>query len=184
MARDIAVNGRFLARRVTGVERYGREILRYIGDNSRVISTRPQGWRGHAWEQFLLPTRLSPRSVLWSPANTGPLLVRNQALTIHDLNPLEHPDWFRASFAGWYRLFLPILVRRVSKIFTPSEHVKQKVIKRFGLRNVTVTPTALCSRFTSTMNMASGNLSIARMPSRFLSSRANSRRIADCSCLP
>jgi glycosyltransferase involved in cell wall biosynthesis len=77
---------------------------------------------------------------LWSPANTGPLIIRNQALTIHDLSPLEHPEWFRASFAAWYRLFLPILARRVRKVFTPSEYVKQKVIRRFGIKNVTITP--------------------------------------------
>jgi glycosyltransferase involved in cell wall biosynthesis len=80
---------------------------------------------------------------LWSPANTGPLTVRNQALTIHDLSPLEHPEWFRASFAAWYRLFLPILARRVRKVFTPSEYVKQQVTRRFGVTNVIVTPNGI-----------------------------------------
>jgi glycosyltransferase involved in cell wall biosynthesis len=136
----IVVNGRFRARRVTGVERHGREILRYFGNGIRLESTRRQGWRGHAWEQFVLPARLAHGSILWSPANTGPLLVRDQALTIHDLSPLEHPEWFRPGFAAWYRLFLPALARRVRKVFTPSEYVKQKVMRRFGIRNVTVTP--------------------------------------------
>jgi glycosyltransferase involved in cell wall biosynthesis len=143
MTRDttsqVVINGRFLARRVTGVERHGREILRYIGSNSRVESTQRQGGIGHAWEQFILPTKLSSHSALWSPANTGPLIIRDQALTIHDLTPLEHPEWFRARFAGWYRLFLPILARRVRKVFVPSEYVKQKVMRRFGIENVTVT---------------------------------------------
>ena len=134
------VNGRFLARRVTGVERYGREILRCIGSSVRVESTRRQGWSGHTWEQFILPAKLPRDSVLWSPANTGPVLVRDQALTIHDLSPLEHPEWFRESFAVWYRLFLPILAKRVRKVFTPSEYVKQKVMRRFGITNVIVTP--------------------------------------------
>jgi glycosyltransferase involved in cell wall biosynthesis len=145
---QVVINGRFLARRVTGVERYGREILQCIGNKPalsagegyRVESTRQQGWTGHAWEQFVLPTKLDQRSILWSPANTGPLMIHNQALTIHDLSPLEHPEWFRTNFAVWYRLFLPLLARRVQKVFTPSEYVKQKVIKRFGIRNVTVTP--------------------------------------------
>jgi glycosyltransferase involved in cell wall biosynthesis len=77
---------------------------------------------------------------LWSPANTGPLIIRNQVLTIHDLSPLEHPEWFRRSFSTWYRLFLPILAKRVPKVFTPSEYVRKKVLKRFGIRDVTVTP--------------------------------------------
>jgi glycosyltransferase involved in cell wall biosynthesis len=145
MTHSVVVNGRFLARRVTGVERYGREILRYIGEDCRLESTRHQGWRGHAWEQFILPLKMNRDSILWSPANTGPLMVRDQALTIHDLSPLEHPEWFRAGFAAWYRLFLPPLAKRVQKIFVPSEYVRQKVIRRFGIRNVTVTPNGVDS---------------------------------------
>jgi len=139
-ASQVVINGRFLARRITGVERYGREILRYIGNNSRVESTRRQGLPGHAWEQFVLPIKLNGNSILWSPANTGPLVIGDQVLTIHDLSPLEHPEWFGESFAAWYRLFLPILARRVRKVFAPSEYVKQKVMRRFGIENVTITP--------------------------------------------
>ncbi len=142
MRRNIVVNGRFLTRRVTGVERYAREVLRHIGGSCRVEkpATALGGVTGHAWEQFILPRRLNPDSILWSPANTGPLLIRNQALTVHDLSPLEHPEWFQASFAMWYRLFLPILAKRVQVIFTPSEYVKRKVMARFGIKNVIVTP--------------------------------------------
>ena len=142
MPREIVINGRFLGRRVTGVERYGREILSYLGDRCAV--ERPasvsSGFTGHAWEQFVLPRKLSLRSILWSPANTGPLVISNQALTIHDLSPLDHPEWFLGTFAGWYRLFLPILAKRVKIVFTPSEHVKQQVSSRFGIKNVVVTP--------------------------------------------
>src|SRR5262245_43297500 len=113
MTRDIVINGRFLSRPITGVERYGRGIIEYIGQNYRVEKTRRNGLVGHAWEQFILPTKLSSESVLWSPANTGPLAIRNQALTIHDLSPQEHPQWFQRSFAIWYRLFLPVLAKRV-----------------------------------------------------------------------
>ena len=88
MSREIVINGRFLSRPVTGVERYGREILRLIGDRFRIeepIRTM-NGWLGHAWEQFILPSRIDTQSVLWSPANTGPLPIRNQALMIYDLS--------------------------------------------------------------------------------------------------
>ena len=141
MTRDIVVNGRFLSRRVTGVERYGCEILSLLGDRCRVERSRLvlNGIQGHAWEQFILPRALNPESILWSPANTGPLAVRNQALTIHDLSPLEHPEWFIKGFAAWYRLFLPILAKRVRLIFTPSEYVRQKVMARFKVKNVIVT---------------------------------------------
>ena len=140
MTRDIVINGRFLSRPVTGVERYGQEILQLFRGSYRVEKTRSNGLAGHAWEQFVLPAKLKSKSILWSPANTGPLLIRNQALTIHDLSPLEHPEWFRKSFAMWYRLFLPMLARQVRVIFTPTEHVKQKVLRRFSAKRVIVTP--------------------------------------------
>ena len=145
MTREIVVNGRFLSRRATGVERYGREILSLIRDRCRVeISGRTlNGVMGTAWEQFSLPRRLNPESILWSPANSGPLMVRNQVLTIHDVSPLEHPEWFKPGFALWYRLFLPVLAKRVLKIFTPSEYVKQKIKSRFGIENVLVTPNSV-----------------------------------------
>jgi glycosyltransferase involved in cell wall biosynthesis len=94
---------------------------------------------GHVWEQFILPRRVNSRSILWSPANTGPLWVSNQILTIQDLSPLEHPEWFQANFAAWYRLLLPLLVKRVRKILVPSKYVKYKVAARFGVDNILVT---------------------------------------------
>jgi len=106
----------------------------------RVERTRWRGVPGHLWEQVALPRKVSRGSVLWSPANTGPLPARNQALTIHDLSPLEHPEWFNKAYSTWYRLFLPILARKVQVIFTPSEYVKQQVMKRFGIEKVVVTP--------------------------------------------
>jgi glycosyltransferase involved in cell wall biosynthesis len=140
MTHDIVVNGRFLSRHITGVERYGHEILRCIGGSYRLSETRLNGITGHAWEQFILPAKIRSNSILWSPANTGPLIVLNQALTIHDLSPLEHPEWFKKSFAMWYQLFLPILAKRVRAIFTPSTYAMQKVVARFGVKNVIVTP--------------------------------------------
>jgi len=57
-ASQVVVNGRFLTRRITGVERYSREILRCLGNSPWVESTRRQGWKGVTWEQFILPQKL------------------------------------------------------------------------------------------------------------------------------
>ena len=137
---EIVVNGRFLSRRVTGVERYGRGVLACIGHEYRVEATHVNGWRGHLWEQFILPQSLNPRSVMWSPANTGPVVVRNQVLTIHDLSPLEHPEWFHSSFARWYRLLLPALLHRVRAILTPSDFVRKKIMQKYRTNKIFVTP--------------------------------------------
>ena len=140
MTRNIVINGRFLSRRITGVERHGREIVHLFRDNYRLETTRVNGVAGHIWEQFVLPTKIKSESILWSPANTGPLSIRNQALTIHDLSPLEHPEWFKKSFAAWYRLYLPLLAKQVRIIFAPSEHVRKNVMRRFKVNHVLVTP--------------------------------------------
>jgi len=138
---NLIVNGRFLSRRVTGVERYAGEILRQLKDRPRVV--RPEKWvyglQGHFWEQIIFPGLVSSDQLLWSPANTGPLGVARQVLTVHDLSPLEHPEWFRASFALWYRLLLPVLATRVQWIVSPSEFVRAKLMRRFGLSAERVT---------------------------------------------
>lgn len=135
MSREVIINGRFLSRRMTGVERYGFELIRRMHGPLRVVQPRARmpAVLGHAWEQMVLPGRVEPEAVLWSPANTGPLAVRNQILTVHDLSPLEHPEWFRPAFAGWYRLLLPLLIGRVRRVLVPSMHVRQKILVRFGL---------------------------------------------------
>jgi glycosyltransferase involved in cell wall biosynthesis len=132
---NILVNGRFLSRQVTGVERYGHEIMRRLPVEPRVA--RPyrdaQGAKGHAWEQFILPGQIRSGEVLWSPANTGPLAVNNQVLSLLDLSSLEHPEWYALAFARWYYFLLPWLVRRVKQVVVPSEKVRQKVLYRFRL---------------------------------------------------
>ena len=132
---QVVINARFLSRRITGVERYAREVTRRLGE--RVAQRAPakgiQGLAGHLWEQVSLPASLSWKSVLWSPANTGPLRVANQVLTIHDLSPIDHPEWFKPAFAAWYRYFLPRLSRRVLKVIADSEFTRQRLAAACGL---------------------------------------------------
>jgi glycosyltransferase involved in cell wall biosynthesis len=149
MTQNIAVNGRFEGRRITGVERYASEILRCLGDQVRIIKPRHglRGLRGHLWEQFLLPFLVSKNEILWSPANSGPLAVSHQVATIQDLSPLEHPEWFRADFAAWYRLFLPILARRVRRVLVSSHYVKNMMEVRLGVKNAFVTSAGVDGKF-------------------------------------
>ena len=132
---SVIVNGRSLAHQMTGVGRYATEILHCLGDRVRIVrpAGNARGALGHVWEQFTLPGLVTGQSILWSPANTGPLSILNQVLTVHDLSPLEHPEWFKPAFAAWYRLFLPILIRRVKCVITPSDHVRRKILSRFHL---------------------------------------------------
>ncbi len=132
---SIVINARFVARRVTGVERYGREVARRLGEGARWVapSARWPGWAGHVWEQFFLPGAVRGGEVLWSPANTGPLRVRNQVVTIHDLAVLDHPEWFRPGFVLWYRVMWPLLARRVRRIITVSAFSAARIRARLGV---------------------------------------------------
>lgn len=135
MSLAIVVNGRCLHRPVTGVERYTTEMLACLADRVRVVARpRPAGGiGGHLWEQVRLPLLVGRHELLWSPANTGPLAVSRQVVTVHDVSPLDHPEWFHPGFAAWYRLLLPALARRVRRIITDSSFSRARILERLRL---------------------------------------------------
>lgn len=141
MAGEIVVNGRFEGQRVTGTERYAIEVLRCLSPRANVVKP-PQalaGLSGDLWEQLLLPRKVGEARLLWSPTGSGPLAVSRQALTIHDLSVLDHPEWFDPNFRFWRRMFLPRLARRARVVLTSSEYSRRSIIKRFGLAEEAVT---------------------------------------------
>lgn len=154
------VNTRFVNMRTTGVQRSAREIVgrllaedpgggefRLVAPPSPGLSAEgdPAPWpverrgrlrRGHAWEQLELPGTVraaAPDAVLYSPMTSGPVAVTRQVLTVHDLFPIEHPEWFSRAFSAWYRVLLPVLVRRVAFVVANSEHTRRGVLERFGV---------------------------------------------------
>ncbi|MCB9135464.1 MAG: glycosyltransferase family 4 protein [Anaerolineales bacterium] len=131
----LVINARFQTRPITGVERYAHELTCRIrmGIRYEIPTLAWRGGRGHLWEQFILPARVAPHEWLFSPANIGPALVRRQIVTIHDLSPLEHPEWFSLGFAWWYRLLWPILARRVRGILTDSDFSRARIIARLSV---------------------------------------------------
>jgi glycosyltransferase involved in cell wall biosynthesis len=135
MANGLVINARSLSRRLTGVERYTIEISALLEKSLR-REMPPRDLppaAGHFWEQFVLPQKVRKGELLWSPANIGPVAVSKQLLTLHDTSVLEHPEWFKPLFARWYRAVLPVLVRRVRRVLTISEHSRQSILKLFRL---------------------------------------------------
>ena len=125
----LACNARVLDNELTGVPRYVLELTSRFGDQVELIRPdRPRsGIPGHLWEQLVLP-RLLGKRLLWSPSISGPLAVSRQVVTIHDVVPLDHPEWLNPRFAAWYRFLTPRLVRRVRSIVVVSEFTKQRLI--------------------------------------------------------
>ena len=162
----LVINGRFLARPITGVERYGRLLLRVIAHewpDSRVIVpkgapeevdanglevVRSGNTSGHVWEQVELPRALSSGDTLLSPANTGPLRAQRHVPVVHDLAFLHHPEWFNTRFATWYKLLIPRMIRRAERVITVSGTVRGELMRYYaadGERTHVVPPFVLPS---------------------------------------
>lgn len=164
---NVSVNSRFLTQRVTGVQRYAREITSRLPGLSGVdsviaLSPRPPiddfaltplvrgHFSGHVWEQVELPS-LIPRNsdVLWSPCNVGPVTASSHVVTIHDLFSISRPEWVSRAFRAWYGVLLPILSRRAARIITVSDWSKTEIVKvlRVPEHRVHVIPEGVDSRF-------------------------------------
>ncbi len=132
-ATPLTVNGRYAGKRLTGVQRYAMEIVRRLGARCRVVQTDARdGIRGHRWEQATLP-RACRGSLLWSPCNTGPLLVRQQVVTIHDATYADASECFSRPFAAWYQFLIPRLARRVRRVMTVSEFSRNRLADLTGV---------------------------------------------------
>jgi glycosyltransferase involved in cell wall biosynthesis len=183
----VAVNGRFLADPMTGVQRYAFELTgALVGalakHGRRLVVLAPGGvlddrasqlplvrgrsrLRGYAWEQLALPKMIREvgATLLWSPGNVGPLLVRQQILTIHDAAVFAHPEWFDWRFAMANRLFLPRLAWRVRHVVTDSRFSARE-LSRYGVVSpdrITVIP-AGASRLGRAEDQGPGNAARSR----------------------
>ena len=146
----ILVNARVLSAPLTGTLRYTKELLARW--NGRVETVSPgsceRGVSGHAWEQIVLPTRVGSR-LLFSPSNTGPLMVENQVVTLHDMAVFDCPAAFSRLFEAWYKTLLPHLARRVRRIITVSTFVKERILALTDVNpsNVVVIPNGVSLQF-------------------------------------
>lgn len=133
----IKVNVRSLGNHLTGVQRYIASLLPLFEGKVTPLSPQSagcQGIAGHLWEQLFLPLFVrGSTDLLWSPANTGPLAISRQVLTIHDAATLDHPEWFESKFARWYRFLLPKLGRRCARIITVSQFSKERLLMQLGV---------------------------------------------------
>ena len=137
----IYVNGRFLGRPVTGVERFAGMILKQIDalaeSDSRLRWTvlAPAGvakpsflsnlpfrnvgrLQGHVWEQIDL-WRAARSGTLINFCNSGPVLHGQQLTMIHDALVYRHPEYFSKPYGMLHRRLGKLLARR-SELATVS----------------------------------------------------------------
>lgn len=175
---QIIINGRFLTQQVSGVQAFARSVCRelkmltplkiVVSENEQVIDEefsdsiiRYGKLRGHVWEQFELPSFIKkhPDATLLNLCNTGPVNVRNQLVTIHDLAFLHHPEWFRWIFGTYYKFLIPKICRNSKAILTVSETIKSELIEYLGLarEKITVVPNKVGVPFLDAVPVAPAN---------------------------
>ena len=154
MPKTIFINGRFLTRPVTGVQRYSLELIGEIdrqmgetpvpGDFHFVCLVPPEpiqhpGWRnveirragfnrGELWEQIDLPLHAG-HDLLFSPANIGPWHYRNQVVTFHDASVFAVPRSYSPLFRAKYRFVFRQLAGRARAILTDTQFSRQELAR-------------------------------------------------------
>jgi glycosyltransferase involved in cell wall biosynthesis len=56
-----------------------------------------------------------------------------QVVTVHDVFPFEHPEWYRRSERWTFRRSMTLLLRRAARIVVPSAYVAGRVSSLFGV---------------------------------------------------
>lgn len=147
----IAIDGRELFGKRTGVGRYVLEVLKAWTSVSHRFSVivpeqptadlrnlggrfdwivEPGAGAGTRWEQTRLPRALRALGpdVFLAPANTAPLrLPCPLVVVVHDVSYFAHPEWFGRR-EGWRRRWLTrSAARRAATVVTVSEFSRQEI---------------------------------------------------------
>ncbi|WP_395066916.1 glycosyltransferase family 4 protein [Paraburkholderia silvatlantica] len=159
-APNLLINGRFLGRRATGVDRFAFETIRALDQLIELRDPRVAGLRteiivpealaampnpfrhvglrasgkgaGLRWEQLALPQAASG-GLLLNLCNSGPLWYRRQITVLHDAAPARVPDSYSRSFVAWYRLMAPRLGRISQRVITVSEFSRRELCDAYRI---------------------------------------------------
>jgi glycosyltransferase involved in cell wall biosynthesis len=135
----IYIDGKFLTKDVTGVQRYANSLIyefqqasfdfNIIHPENSFIGVRSKT----VWEQ-LLPYEIN-NGLLFCPTNTGPIAYKNKILTLHDGAVLSHPEWFSKNFSRMRKFLIPILVNSSLKIITVSNFSKSHICEALKIKD-------------------------------------------------
>lgn len=151
--RRLAINGKFLGAKPTGVHRVAEQLIHQLGlrrheladlfpsapgiiapanvqDDPEASFAIEQGGllRGQLWEQLDLP-RLARGDLLLNLCNLGPMASRAAITMIHDAQVFITPDSYSRGFANWYRTVLPVIGRRHARILAVSEFSASQLVR-------------------------------------------------------
>jgi glycosyltransferase involved in cell wall biosynthesis len=152
----IAINGRFLTQRASGVQRFAMETIsaidtlldgEYAALKGRIELVAPRKARdfplkniplrragffsGYIWEQIEFPLYAAGRLLL-NLCMLGPLAAKHQIVVVHDATVRALPENFSARFRAAYGFLLPRLCRRAELVVTVSEFSRREIGKWYG----------------------------------------------------
>lgn len=146
--KQIIINGKFLTQRITGVQRYAREIVRELDElvsQDEIVLAVPKrteniplyknikvievgNGRGIYWEQIEFPIFVKSRGgVSLNLCNVAPL-VAPDIVCIFDMKVRSHPQFFSFKFKLWYNLLFLNQTIRAKFILTDSETAKNEIL--------------------------------------------------------
>ena len=156
----IYVNGRFLQQPITGIQRYGRELLRVWDElidsgeidseqvtievlvprakvdapRLRHIKVKQVGrFKGQLWTQLELPAQ-SRDGLLFSPDNLQPLLaplLGPSVVTVHDLTFKLFPQAHTTPFRLLYGLLISNGIRNAKALITSTEAERTNIVGHY-----------------------------------------------------
>src|SRR5450631_3109763 len=151
----VAINGRFLTRQPTGIDRFATELLgawllRYGSNRSIRILVPPTpdleipqelnvpvetvGFgTGHSWEQLQLP-RYCRSEMLLNLCNSAPIFRKAQLAVLHDASFMVNPTHYSLPYRSWYRWLCAGLMRNASIVATVSKFSASELMRFFGVR--------------------------------------------------
>ncbi len=154
----VAIDGRELTGRPTGVGRYLSEILaawnalpgaathefivcapepvRPPRTEALRLDVAAAAGRGTLWEQVTLPrlVRAARADVLFAPGYTGPLrATAPMVVTIHDVSFAAHPEWFTRREGTRRRIVTILSARRAARVITVSDFSKREIVRHLGI---------------------------------------------------
>ena len=158
--KTIFINGRFLTKPITGVQRVAYELVKNLDEliAEQVIDGKEYTFyliysgeivnpiqlthiqikkrgilKGNLWEQFELPL-YTAGSLLLSLCTISTLFKRRQIVMVHDASFMANPQFFSRSFGAWYRFALPLLGKISRHIITVSNFSKNELINLAGYK--------------------------------------------------
>lgn len=143
----IIVNGKFLAQKITGVQRACLEILRQLaqisdlkilvpmprnaeipeGDFKNCCFIKVGNFKGNLWEQISLPRFCKKtKSPLICLGSLAPVFYKSHLL-LHDVTFCEKSKFNKKLWSLKYRILIRLIIYKTRTVFTVSEFSKERI---------------------------------------------------------